>query len=99
MTTHSSILAWRIPWTEGSWGCRESDTTEQLTLFLVCFNKIYILVSQPNYISKKQYQPLLLTQHFSFQREDKWSNGSWLRQGKMVKMSSYTKPWEFILHI
>ena len=34
MATHSSVLAWRIPWTERSlvgyspWGCRESDTTE-----------------------------------------------------------------------
>ena len=31
MTTHSSILAWRIPWTEElsklPWGCKESDTT------------------------------------------------------------------------
>ena len=31
MATHSSILAWRIPWTEDpgglqSWGHRESDT-------------------------------------------------------------------------
>ena len=36
MATHSSILAWRIPWTRSLagyslWGCRESDTTEQLT--------------------------------------------------------------------
>ena len=35
MATHSSILAWRIPWTEkpgGSpWGYKESDTTELLT--------------------------------------------------------------------
>ena len=35
MATHSSILAWRIPWTEDlgglqSTGCKESDTTEQL---------------------------------------------------------------------
>ena len=37
MATHSSILAWRIPWTEepgglhySPWGCKESDTTEQL---------------------------------------------------------------------
>ena len=33
MATHSSTLAWRIPWREepGSpWGCKESDTTEQL---------------------------------------------------------------------
>ena len=33
MATHSSVLAWRIPWTEGpggysSWGLEESDTTE-----------------------------------------------------------------------
>ena len=27
MATHSSILAWRIPWTEET-GCKESDTTE-----------------------------------------------------------------------
>ena len=37
MATHSSILAWRIPWTEepGGLQCmshKESDTTEQLTL-------------------------------------------------------------------
>ena len=28
--THSSILAWRIPWTS-PWGCKESDTTERLS--------------------------------------------------------------------
>ena len=38
MATHSSILAWRIPWTEEpgglqSVGCKELDTTEQLSLF------------------------------------------------------------------
>ena len=37
MAIHSSILAWRIPWTEepgGLWlqSCKESDMTEQLTL-------------------------------------------------------------------
>ena len=40
MATHSSILAWRIPWTEelvghSPCGHKESDTTEQLTLSLV----------------------------------------------------------------
>ena len=29
MATHSNILAWRIPWT---WGCKESDATEQPSL-------------------------------------------------------------------
>ena len=37
MATHSSILAWRIPWTEelgglhSPWGCKEWDMTERLT--------------------------------------------------------------------
>ena len=35
MATHSSILAWRIPWTEGAWratvrGVTEWDKTETL---------------------------------------------------------------------
>ena len=33
-TTHSSILAWRIPWTS-PWGCKESDMTEQLSLHFI----------------------------------------------------------------
>ena len=37
MTAHSSILAWRIPWTEEPGGCspqgrRESYMTERLTV-------------------------------------------------------------------
>ena len=39
MATHSSILAWRIPWTEGyslegysPWGRKEWDMTEQIVL-------------------------------------------------------------------
>ena len=37
MATLSSILAWKIPWTEEpgglqSWGCKEFDMTERLTL-------------------------------------------------------------------
>ena len=34
MATHSSIVAWRIPWTEepgyGPWDHKESDTTERV---------------------------------------------------------------------
>ena len=46
MATHSSILAWRIPWTEGPGGlqstvCKEPDTAEQLTLTLRHF-KAYL---------------------------------------------------------
>ena len=32
--THSSVLAWRIPWLYSPWGHKESDTTEQLALSL-----------------------------------------------------------------
>ena len=39
MATHSSFLAWKIPWTEepdgySPWGHKELDTTERLTLSL-----------------------------------------------------------------
>ena len=36
MATHSSVLAWRIPWTEGPGGysprgCKELDVTQRLS--------------------------------------------------------------------
>ena len=42
--THSSMLAWEIPCTEelvvhSPWGCKESDTTEQLTLSLISYTR------------------------------------------------------------
>ena len=45
MATHSSILAWRIPWTEEpgglqSTGCKKSDMIEQLTLSLFSFKNL-----------------------------------------------------------
>ena len=45
MATHSSPLAWKIPWTESlvdcsPWGRKESDTTEQ---FHFHFHFSYIL--------------------------------------------------------
>ena len=48
METHSSILAWRIPWTEEpgmlqSWGPKESDTSERLSV-----TKSYLLVAFDN---------------------------------------------------
>ena len=44
MTAHSSIPAWRVPWTEqpvdySSWGHKESDTTEQLHFHFHKFKK------------------------------------------------------------
>ena len=35
MATHSSTLAWKIPWTDGgAWSCKELDTTERLHFHL-----------------------------------------------------------------
>ena len=44
ITTYSSILVWRIPWTEeparlGAWDSKELDTTEQLTLATMTISK------------------------------------------------------------
>ena len=49
MATHSSILAWRIPWTEElgglqSTGRKESDTTERLHFSLVAASGSHSLV-------------------------------------------------------
>ena len=48
MATHSSILAWRIPWTRAWWamvhGVTKSDATEQLTLSLFFFWKLLVAV-------------------------------------------------------
>ena len=33
-STHSSILAWRIPWAYSTWDGKELDMTEQLALSL-----------------------------------------------------------------
>jgi len=40
MATHSSILAWKIPWTDSlvdysTWGRKESDTTERLHMYSI----------------------------------------------------------------
>ena len=71
MTTHSSILAWRIPWTEepGSlhspWGRKESDTTEGLThthIYIyqyVCIGTMVMLVASRrlHWISAAKFRP------------------------------------------
>ena len=62
MAFHSSILAWRIPWTgkpsrHSPWGCRESDMTKQLTFktffpeIVVCFLWLFsLLICSLNFI-------------------------------------------------
>ena len=44
MATHSSVLAWIIPWMEEpdrlQWGCKELDMTEQLYLSIYQYTGI-----------------------------------------------------------
>ena len=49
VSTHSSTLAWEIPWTEelvgySPWGCKELDVTEQLHLLYL--TSVVVLVTQ-----------------------------------------------------
>ena len=59
MATHSSVLAWKIPWTEElgrlqSMVCKESDMTEQLTLSLfIFFHAIVCSIKNTNILSRK----------------------------------------------
>ena len=56
MTTHSSTLAWKIPWTEEpgrleSMGFQESDSTERLHFALLLvqvteFTPIFLLINK-----------------------------------------------------
>ena len=78
MATHSSILAWKIPWTEKpcrlqSMGCKESDTTERLhslslnTLcdvkaLYVCLLILFSCQSKPHHLIVAY---LILTGHFT----------------------------------
>ena len=52
MAIHSSILAWRIPWSltgYSPWGHKELDMTEQLTVYTPM--KIFILKFWENFSS------------------------------------------------
>ena len=51
MATHSSILAWRIPWTEGpvgpqSWNHKEPDTSERLLTMGGMLGCDYVLLNK-----------------------------------------------------
>ena len=76
MTTHSSILTWRIPWLEESgglqsmaWGHKELDMTEQLTpllLLLSCFSCVRLCATPQT--AAHQAPPSL-----GFSRQEHWS--------------------------
>ena len=62
MATHSSILSWRIPWTEEpggllSEGHKESDMTEGLTNTQIHPIPIYICLSSQIFPLEEAYKP------------------------------------------
>ena len=72
MATHSSILDWRIPWTEepgrlySPWGHKESDMTEapilafNVSVYFMCSRLIHVAVSEPYSFFKIVYQLLIV---------------------------------------
>ena len=61
MATHSSVLSWRIPWTEEpgglqSWGRKESDTIEWLLLSVIYVDEklIYKYLRQEPYVGEQK---------------------------------------------
>ena len=64
MGTHSSILTWRIPWTEEpgklqSMGSKNSDTTEQLTLSITYLQKSWKISNKVTYSSTMHHKYVL----------------------------------------
>ena len=61
MATHSSILAWRIPWREepgglySPWGHRESDNTDNEA------HSTCLLIAPSDFINSKYYRDTNLT--------------------------------------
>ena len=75
MATHSSVLAWRIPWTEEpggpqSRGSQESDTTEQLNQPT---NHVLSQLGRQSLFSRKQAIPLHLF-HVFYKEHDLLEN-------------------------
>ena len=73
MAAHSSLLAWRIPWTEEagglqSTGSQESDTTEQLTLpftFLANYSHHAACYILQTYLTTRSLYLLTAFAHFN----------------------------------
>ena len=58
MATHSSIPAWKIPWTEKpsspSWGCKESYMTVQLGTH-VAWNNRYVVIKRKEHVQRLRW--------------------------------------------
>ena len=104
MATHSSVHAWRIPWTEEpcslqSKARKESDTTEatELTSFSVIF-KIICLVSWGCHKKRKRsqtgwkQQKFIVSQFWRLEAQNKGVGRAMLLLKAPVKDSSFLAP-------
>jgi len=85
MATHSSVLAWRIPWTEEPGGlqsmsCQESNTIDWLTLSLSLFAEILHQFGDWPFLNLSEEKPVLkklergdIVYHVSVQWENFWN--------------------------
>ena len=70
MATHSSILAWRIPWTEepigllSPWVHKKLNRTKQLTIFLFTIIILFLKVCVSSLYNVKQLKEVLISFHF-----------------------------------
>ena len=70
MASHSSILAWKIPWTEepgGPWACKELDMTEAIEH--ICRSRKSIspdLISVPLFFSLHEQHDTCFMRFFCF---------------------------------
>ena len=103
MAIHSRILAWRIPWIEkpgrlySPWDCKESDTTECLTLLLSPDSQCQNQDGSQGVWSQNVYQTTPLLRCFSVkQTRDQissvllWHSGYW---------RNYICRWEYFLTV
>ena len=93
MATHSSVLAWKIPWTEElgrlqSMVCKESDMTEQLTLSLFIFFMLLYVPSKIQIFFLENIYP-----KYSNQQQKYIPRGTFLHVFQFLRLS-FTK-WYF----
>ena len=91
MAIHSSILAWKIPWTVAdysSWGHKESDTTEQLR----------IATTKGQLMFQKEAKNTPWGEDSLFNKQ---CSGNWKITCERIKLDPYTTPhtkfnWKWI---
>ena len=99
VATHSSILAWRIPWTEEPGRLQsmasQSDTTEWLTLSLSVFiNTSYCLSFIFNYFGERivEYLPILIYISLILMKLSTFYHSLAIWISRFVKYLSYLDP-------